>query len=257
MKIGPVILVLALAVLAIAALAVVAYAPEEASHSIPRIRNPDGTSSNWAGYAVETSLSSPKSGAVTDVKGSWVVQNANCSGTPTAYSSFWVGIDGYSSGTVEQIGTDSDCSLGSPKYYAWYEMYPKFPVNLNMKISPGDVILAEVKYMGQGNFQLTINDTTTGASFTTTQKSQKAQMSSAEWVAEAPSSSNKILPLANFGTVGFKNAQATISGHTGPISDPAWQMDAITMTTSNGTVKAMPSTLANNGTSFNVTWYHS
>ena len=40
------------------------------------------------------------------------------------YSSFWVGIDGYSSSSVEQLGTDSDCAGNTPDYYAWWEMYP-------------------------------------------------------------------------------------------------------------------------------------
>ncbi len=223
----------------------------------PRVHVRDGLSTNWSGYAVETSLASPQSGAVTDVQGKWTVRAVDCVSTPSAYASFWVGIDGYSSGTVEQTGTDSDCSNGVPTYYAWYEMYPKFPVNLNLVISPGDVMFAEVKYLGSGSFQLTIRDTTTGVSFQTTQKLMRAQRSSAEWIAEAPSSLSGVLPLANFGTVYFTNAQATLNGHTGTISDSAWQYDAITMTYSlTGPIKAQPSALSNGGSSFSVTWYH-
>ena len=226
------------------------------SFNAPRIHIKEGTSSNWSGYAIETNLTYPQKGAVTDVKGSWTVPAVNYSVTPNAYSSFWIGIDGYSSGTVEQIGTSSDASSGSPQYYAWYEMYPKWPVTLKMKISPGDVMSAEVGYLGNGKFQLTITDTTTGASFTTTQKSPSAKRSSAEWIAEAPSS-GKVLPLADFGTVYFENAQATLNGVTGSINNSAWQYDAITMTTSSGTVKALPSSLSPDGRSFSVTWYHS
>jgi len=226
------------------------------SFNAPRILIKDGTSSNWSGYAIETNLTHPQKGAVTDVKGSWTVPAVDYSTTPNAYSSFWIGIDGYSSGTVEQIGTSSDASSGSPKYYVWYEMYPKWPVVLNMVISPGDMMSAEVRYLGNGKFQLTITDTTTGASFTTTQKSPSAKRSSAEWIAEAPSS-GKVLPLADFGTVYFENAQATLNGITGSINNSAWQYDAITMTTSSGTVKALPSSLSPDGRSFSVTWYHS
>jgi hypothetical protein len=222
----------------------------------PRIQIKDGTSSNWSGYAIETNLTYPQKGAVTDVKGSWVVPAVDVSQTPNAYSSFWIGIDGYSSGTVEQIGTDSDASSGSPQYYAWYEMYPKWPVTLKMKISPGDKMSAEVKYLGKGNFQLTITDITTGITFSTTQKSSSAKMSSAEWIAEAPWSGG-VLPLADFGTVSFTNAQATLNGVTGSINYSGWQYDAITMTTASGTVKAQPSSLSSGGSSFSVTWYHS
>ena len=48
------------------------------------------------------------------------------SGSGPTYSSVWVGIDGYSSNTVEQIGTEQDVSAnGKTSYYAWYEMYPQ------------------------------------------------------------------------------------------------------------------------------------
>lgn len=222
----------------------------------PRIHVKDGTSWNWAGYAVQTSLVSPQSGAVTDVKGTWIVPKVDCSNPQTAWSSFWIGIDGYSSGTVEQIGTDSDCSSGSPRYYAWYEMYPKFSVNVKMTITQEDKMFAEVRYLGNGKFQLTVTDLTTGKSFSTTQKSSSAKMSSAEWIAEAPWQSG-ILPLANFGTVSFTSAQATLNGHIGSISDTAWKNDAMTMVTSSGIVKAQPSALSSDGSSFSISWYHS
>jgi hypothetical protein len=54
-----------------------------------------------------------------------------CLQTPTDYSSFWVGFDGDTTATVEQTGSEADCSSGSPVYYGWYEMYPKFRVNLD------------------------------------------------------------------------------------------------------------------------------
>jgi hypothetical protein len=48
-------------------------------------------------------------------------------------------------------------------------------------------------------------------SFDITSAVPNAQASSAEWIAEAPSSGG-VLPLANFGSVTFTNGQATISG---------------------------------------------
>ena len=106
---------------------------------------------NWSGYAVTGS-----SGAVTDAKGSWTVPTATCAGTPTGYSSFWVGIDGFSSGSVEQTGTDSDCvslngKSGTPTYYAWFEFYPNpsYVIEFSKGVQPGDIMTAEVKYAGQ------------------------------------------------------------------------------------------------------------
>src|SRR5262245_60422651 len=204
--------------------------------SVPRMlqqhAGKDSTSTNWSGYAVTGRT-------YTDVKGSWTQPTATCGGGETSYSSFWVGIDGDTTNTVEQTGTDADCSSGTPTYYAWYEMYPKFPVNLSttsFKVLPNDHMTAEVSTNGSGNFTLTISNATRGWSFSTNQRSRKAQLGSAEWIAEAPSSSGGVLPLANFGTVSF----STCSTNFGNISGSG-TVDAITMVTSGGTVKAQPS----------------
>src|ERR1700678_1270393 len=53
------------------------------------------TSTNWSGYAGD-------SGTSTSVSASWVQPTVTCggSGAKDKYSSFWVGLDGYSSTTV-------------------------------------------------------------------------------------------------------------------------------------------------------------
>jgi hypothetical protein len=214
------------------------------------------TSTNWSGYAVSTSR-----GAVSAVSGSWVVPPVTGSGTK--YSSAWVGIDGWSSGTVEQIGTDSDTINGVPTYYAWYEMYPAYSINIpRLAIHPGDTINASVTYTGTGSyFALKLTDVTTGGSFSTTQKlpgSQVAQRSSAEWIQEAPSDNRGVLSLSNFGTVKFFNATATIGGTTGPIDNRAWNQGVFQtdMTNNAGTTIAKTSGLTDSagGSSFTVTY---
>lgn len=221
----------------------------------PRVPVKEGTSQNWAGYAVETSLTSPQNNAVSDVKGTWVVPSVSASSATNSYSSVWVGIDGYLDNTVEQIGTEQDWYNGAARYYAWVEMYPKLPSRISYTVSPGDIMTAEVKYTGNNQFVLTLKDTTTGKSYSTTQKAPRAQRQSAEWIVEAPWSGG-VLPLANFGTASLSNASATLNGHTGTISDPAWQNDSINMVTSSGTVKAQTSPLSTDNTSFTVTWLH-
>lgn len=227
----------------------------------PRIRARDSNfaSLNWSGYAV-----TGPAGSVSDAKGSWIVPAVTCSGTSSQYASFWVGIDGFSSGTVEQTGTDSDCRSGVPTYYAWFEFYPKpaFIIN-SLTISPGDVISADVNY-AQGRFTVSIKDVTKGQSFSTSAKVSSAQRSSAEWIAEAPSSGG-ILPLANFGTVSLGQdytavsvtCYATVNGVTGPIGSFSPSVQSITMVTSSGAVKAQPSALTLDGTSFTVTFVSS
>ncbi len=204
-----------------------------------RITN--STSTNWSGYAVTGSR-------FTSVSASWTEPTAKCSGT--AYSSFWVGLDGDTSNTVEQTGTDADCSGSTPQYYAWYEMYPKFPVNLRGTVRPGDHLSASVTTDGSGRFTLTITDSTQGWTNTTNARLKSAKLASAEVIAEAPSSSGGVLPLANFGTVSFSGAKANGSLLTS--STP--HLDPITMQ-SGSTVKAQPSSISNGA--FSVAWKHS
>ena len=204
-----------------------------------RITN--STSTNWSGYAVTGSR-------FTSVSASWTEPTAKCSGT--AYSSFWVGLDGDTSNTVEQTGTDADCSGSTAQYYAWYEMYPKFPVNLKGTVRPGDHLSASVTTNGNGSFTLTISDSTQGWTNTSTQRLKRATLASAEVIAEAPSSSGGVLPLANFGTVSFSGA--TANGALLTSSTP--HIDAITMQ-AGSTVKAQPGSISNG--SFSVAWKHS
>jgi hypothetical protein len=215
------------------------------------------SSTNWSGYA----LTGAK-GSVTDVKASWIVPTVDCGKTSNAYASFWTGIDGYSSGTVEQIGTDSDCQNGSPQYYAWFEFYPHpaFLIN-SMTIRPGDVISAEVTAGAKSAFTVSITDGT--QTFSTTTKIPSADRSSAEWIIEAPFSGG-VLPLADFVSVSFGEDYTRVSGTCfgtiGGVSQPIGpfskgNVDQITMVTSNGTPKSQPSDLSTkDSASFTDSW---
>ena len=214
------------------------------------------TSSNWSGYAVTGA-----DGSVTDVKGSWIVPaiQGSC-GTANSYSSFWVGIDGFSSNTVEQIGTDSDCHNGVPTYYAWFEFYPHPSFTISLSIKPGDVISANVHYGGAGKFTVSLQDVTTGRSFSTSVKMSNARRSSAEWIAEAPSSGG-VLPLANFGTadygMNYTNQSNTCYAKVGTTAGPIGSFESnkeITMVNSSGATKAIPSGLSPDGSSFSDSW---
>ena len=234
-------------------------------------RRYDGTvtSENWSGYAVTGTN-------VTDVKGSWVVPAVTCPTTTVSprsrfqpqqdeYAAFWVGIDGYSSNTVEQVGTDSDCDGSQATYYAWFEFYPRpgYLVN-NFSVAPGNLISAEVTYSSTTKqFTVTLSNVSTGRSFSTSMSVPSAARSSAEWITEAPSSgsgANSILTLADFGTADFgqnytgiaNTCSATINGTPGPIgSFSTWE--AITMVSSSGADEAVPSGLANPA-SFVMAW---
>jgi hypothetical protein len=221
-------------------------------------------STNWSGYGAATNLSTPATGSVTAVSGSWVVPTVTGPRRGTDYSSAWVGIDGLSDDTVEQIGTEQDVSNGSAHYDAWWEMYssgigqPEQVIS-GFTIKPGDSISASVQYTGSGNFVLTITDSTSKKSFATTQntsatQSPTASQNSAEWIVEAPTVGGRQASVADFGTITFTNASATINSVAGPINDSLWQNEAIDMITSRGSLLDTTSALNSAGTGFSVTY---
>ncbi len=215
-------------------------------------------SQNWAGYAVQTSFASPENNSVETVEATWNVPVVDCVTPQRDYASaFWIGIDGISSKTVEQIGTDSDCIQGAPRYYAWYEFYPRGSVNLNITINPGDEVHAKVEYAGNNSFRFTLQDLTSKdeVSFVKTSPVH-AGRTSAEWIAEAPVYGHQILPLADFGPVDFMNASVTIKGINGPISSNKWEYQAIIMENRGGLLKAVPTTLMAGGKGFSIKWEH-
>ncbi len=198
------------------------------------------TSTNWSGYA-------STAGPFTSVSSSWTQPAGTCT-KKTSYSSFWVGLDGDGSNSVEQTGSEVDCSKGIPAYYAWYEMYPKAPVNFVDTVEPGDIFVASVTEAAGGNFTLTIADTTQGWSHVVQATYAKAQLYSAEIIAEAPSSGSRILPLTDFGTIAFTASEAN--------GEPIGSVGGTAITMKKGaTVKAAPGALSA-GEDFTVTWHH-
>ncbi len=201
-----------------------------------------GTSGNWSGYAIDGSNA-------TTVTGSWVQPAATCTAGLTSWSSPWVGIDGDNSSTVEQTGTDSDCNGGVASYYAWWEMYPKSTVVIpGIVVHANDKFTAKVSY-GSGGFTMTLTDTSTGQTYSTTQQSKKAKRSSVEWIMEGPSSGN----LTPFGSLSFTSVSASINGQT--VTPASTGADAITMVTKQGVARAVPTSAAKNG-DFGVAWNH-
>jgi hypothetical protein len=206
------------------------------------------TSLNWSGYASINST-------FTDAKGSWTQPAATCNGKST-YSSFWVGLDGYSSGTVEQLGTEADCSHGKPVYYAWWEMFPDISHKIgDFTVTPGATYTAEVHSDGGMVFSVTLSGGGNNPFSLDTSVGPVPSLSSAEWIAEAPSmcaKSCRELPLTNFGTVNFTGASA----NGGAIDNSAWSFDPLTMVGNGGSVKAAPSALDPTGSAFSIAWQH-
>jgi len=215
---------------------------------IRHIRERTVSSTNWSGYAVTGAT-----GSVQDVSGSWTVPSLRCD-SGTEYSAFWVGIDGFNSRTVEQIGVEADCQNGSPAYYAWFEFFPHPFVTINhFTVQPGDVITAQVHYDTKTR-QFTVSIQNGTQSFSASTKVNRAERSSAEWITEAPAAGGGALPLANFGTVSYNNDTAAMNGAPAPIGAFGVNTYEITMVDENGNPKAIPSALGTDNSAFSVQW---
>jgi hypothetical protein len=223
------------------------------------------TSSNWAGYAT-----SKPGTTFRHVSATWVAPAAHCGSGGRRYSAAWLGLGGLhtSAKALEQVGTEADCAGGKGYYSAWYEIVPAAPVKLGLTVRPGDVMSASVAVSGR-SVKLFLADRTRGTSFTKQLDVAQVDVSSAEWIVEAPSACGddgncRALPLANFGTTSFAGVKATsAAGHTGTISDPAWSAVAITLstrarglrfTTDQASGTAAPVNLSPAGDAFTVTY---
>jgi hypothetical protein len=208
-------------------------------------------STNWSGYADTGSNFS-------QAAGSWREPGATCSGRSTTYAAFWVGIDGYTSDSVEQDGTLIECYRGTAYQYSWWEMYPTNDIQVvGESVAAGDAITASVVRTGD-SYTLKVTDSTHSANgFTTTQTCSDCANSSAEWIAEAPCCTNSggILPLADFGTWTESGATVTEGSTAGVIS--SFTDDELTMIDNSGLVKAQPGPLNSSGNGFSVTWERS
>jgi len=206
------------------------------------------SSTNWSGYADVNSTFSK-------VTASWTEPSVRCT-AQTSLAAFWVGIDGYRSATVEQDGTLAECYLGTAYYYTWWEMYPSNDIQVvGETVHAGDTISASVARSGT-SYALKVTDSSrSGDNVSTTQTCSGCANSSAEWIAEAPSGSTGVYPLARFSTWTAPGATVTGSSSSGVIS--SFTGSEITMIDSAGRVKAQPGALNSSGNGFSVTWERS
>lgn len=213
------------------------------------------TSTNWSGYAEDST-----NGAYTSVSTTWIQPAVSCSVTPNSYAAFWAGLDGFSSGSVEQDGTLAEC-VGSggrhgsqtALYSAWYEMYPNPMVTIKEPVAVGDTLTATVTEQGAGLFNLYLVDQpasgTGGWNYETSATLSSAALSSAEAIAEAPSSNSGVLPLADFGLVTFTST--SVNG-TAMAAGP--NTDSIEMVSRRGSPEAIPSSTLTSTGGFTVQW---
>jgi hypothetical protein len=217
--------------------ALAAAAPAQAQAAFPHFDHRLHADSFWAGYAdTGTKFSS--------VSGAWTAPTLDCAATKNSSVSPWIGIDGWSSNTVEQIGFDQDCQSGVASYHPWVEMFPANSIYFTDTVKAGDHITASVSVSGT-TFTLIEADTTQGWT-KTYHKTGSDQLSSAEAIVE--DLGNGIQPVADFGTIPFTNLIAN--------GQPLASAGTVNSTNLERGTTLLTKNSALSGESFTMTWLH-
>lgn len=156
-------------------------------------------SGNWSGYVATPKASGVKS--FTYAAANVTVPSVNCSVTPTAFAYQWVGLDGWTDGTVEQDGVGDYCVNGSPTYFAWSEMYPA-GVDVQFYLNPGDAVQESVNFVN-GEYELSVTDVTSGQTFSVADTCASTCSNSSAEVINEGYPSGSYTGTADFGQVHF------------------------------------------------------
>jgi hypothetical protein len=237
------------------------FAPRVAADASPQ------ATVNWSGYAAvspaaEATPSTDSPLAFSDVTGSWIQPKARCVKGRADAAAFWVGIGGFNedSSTLQQVGTTAQCSSrGVATYFVWWEIVPAAEVRVPMKVRAGDRVTAAVLINGS-NVTMSIKNVTRRTRFSTTVTvPQPLDVSSAEWIAEAPTACTssgvcEVVPLTNFGSVTFSRAAATANRVSGTITNSAWLATPLQLIPDAAAAGfgAAPGALSSDGRSFRV-----
>jgi hypothetical protein len=223
---------------------------------------PTGTTAipsfNWSGYA-DGAPTTP-AGTFTHVGGSWTAPSVAC-GAEDQLTVEWVGLDGFSSGSVEQVGTIGWCYKRSPIYFTWWEMFPTNNVltEVGSTLQPGDKITASVTRSGT-SYTLKLKDATHPAnSFKTIQTCAATTCldTSAEWISERPAFAQVgLAPQAHYNAFKITNGSQTANGTPGTIASFS-TVNAITMVDATNAYSLNTVSSLAGGNSFSTAWQNS
>jgi hypothetical protein len=212
-------------------------------------------SENWSGYAAVA----PQK--FTYVHSTFIQPKITCPGVSNQVTSNWVGLDGFTSKTVEQDGTFGFCSgpaSKTPQYEAWYELFPAGSVNV-FAVNAGDKISVSVRF-ASGKFTLSVADLTTGKKATHTATCGACKRNSAEWIIERPafctsSTSCFLAELADFHKTTMSDNQAQVAGGkmAGLASFANTPIDMIQPLKAGGFI-SLDTVAALKGSAFTATW---
>jgi hypothetical protein len=198
----------------------------------------------WNGYVTNGS-------SATDVAADWTVPSIalpKCGVLGNSASAEWVGLGGVNASLV-QIGTLEVCGEAPT---AVYEIVPEMPTAQRIGLLlPGNKIEAEVKYLGAGQYYLSIIDQSLGWTWhqTVTQPASSATPQTAEWIEEDTGT------LADFGTLKFTNC--FWNNGSGLSALTSGTVYTGVNTSGDLETSVSPIRAGGNGPAFTITWLHS
>jgi hypothetical protein len=202
------------------------------------------TSRNWSGYAATGDT-------YTGISGTWTVPQVSASNGASGVGATWVGIGGVTTKDLIQAGTEDSGSGRQNEYQAWIEMLPAASKQVPLAVAPGDSITVSIAEQGAGSqrWQIVLTNNRSGKSYQTS-VNYTSTRSSVEWIEEAPTGRNGILPIDNFGAVSFSGATAIENGDT--LNLDAVHAKPISLLNSRKQPLAVPSPVGSDGESFEV-----
>jgi hypothetical protein len=191
-------------------------APIDGGHSGPLagFRTSDNAavvySTNWAGAARDQP---PPGGPYTAVSATFTVPKPTGGPGPMQAGSAWVGIDGDTySAAILQAGVDFYYENGKISNGAWFEWFPDYAYDFNIKINTGDVVVAKVESLSPSEGVVIIENQTTGQKATQNIGAPKPEATlggqNAEWIVEDFQNGDSVVPFADFGEITFTGCEA-------------------------------------------------
>jgi hypothetical protein len=206
-------------------LGVVAQAPSADAAFRLRSSHAPEYSINWSGYAVPANAGEQ----ITAVDGRWRVPKVKAA--PPGLSSSWIGIGGYRTNDLIQVGTASSGRIEGN--YAWYEMLPAFetPITSGCTIDPtcsvaqGDLMSAAIWNTGGDNWMIALSNlgkVGTPKWHWAIGVTYKSTLSSADFIFEAPRVGVPLLSVqtipAHAPSAKFLGGSVRINGVTKPLA---------------------------------------
>jgi Peptidase A4 family len=238
-----------------------------AAASPPTLPSLEAYPGNWAGYVdiadsgktftyVGATFTIPKLDAAQKIQ---CVAGARKAKAGDSYASYWVGLDGNTDRTVEQVGVETYCTAdGYTGAFALYEMYPRNAVESTIETNPGDKIVVDVTYLDDDKYGLYLHDVTNGQFFDVVEACPSTcNRNSAEVITEDPGGDPPDYVLADYGSVNYSGVSVKGSDVTGTLKgSSAWSGNNKIDEGSGGVTMQTTSDLNSAGTAFSDTFDH-